>query len=345
MSLERRKDIEEPQKDKERDLEESSFRINDFRPLNERLQSEFSPEIQDLLQEKRDLEEKLKLRKEQEIEPIPLVQPQTELEPIDYRGEEPYTDVSIVDELTEIEMDVLEIAKEILKLKRFDAEFKVESEILIQKYPIIEKLYAKCIGKLSYNKGYSKDEIFLAIRNLEEKNWIVTNERRTKVEVLDNEKLSKILKFIENNPGIHARDERVEEILGITRTPFLKHIMTLERFKLIRSNKIGKTLHYFISDIPDELDQFRVIFMNELIPQIIEEFFKDNTIAISQIGEALDIYSGTIQYHIKKLKDLNLMRAAKNQSGKKIHVINIELLKAYNKIFKEPDFTLLLKGL
>ena len=345
MSLERRKDIKGPQKDKERDLEESSFRINDFRPLNERLQSEVSPEIQNLLQEKRDLEEKLKLKQEQEIEPIPLVQPQTELESIDYRVEEPYTDVSIVDELTEIEMDVLEIAKEILKLKRFDAEFKVESETLIQKYPIIEKLYAKCIGKLSYNKGYSKDEIFLAIRNLEEKNWIVTNERRTKVEILDNEKLSKILKFIENNPGIHARDERVEEILGITRTPFLKHIMTLERFKLIRSKKIGKTLHYFISDIPDELDQFRVIFMNELIPHIIEEFFKDNTIAISQIGEALDIYSGTIQYHIKKLKDLNLMRAAKNQSGKKIHVINIELLKAYNKIFKEPDFTLLLKGL
>ena len=345
MSLEKRRDIKGPQKDKERDLEESSFRDNDFRPLNERLQLETSPEMQNLLQEKRDLEEKLKVKKEQEIEPIPIAEPKVEIEPIDIRGDEPYTDVSIVDELTEIEMDVLKIAKEILKLKRYDAELKVETETLIQKYPIIEKLYAKCIGKLSYNKGYSKDEIFLAIRNLEEKSWIVSAERRTKAEVLANEKLSKILKFIENNPGIHARDEMVGEVLGITRTPFLKHIMTLERFKLIRSKKIGKTLHYFISDVPDELDQFRVIFLNPLIPRLLDEFFKDNTLAISKIGEALDIYSGTIQYHIKKLKDLNLMRTAKNQSGKKIHLINIELLKAYNKIFKEPDFTVLLKGL
>jgi len=348
MSLEKRRDIKNPQKEKEGDLEESSFRVNDFRPLNERIQSEASPDIKVLLQEKRDLEEKLKERKEQEIEPIPLESFPSGIESADRRQaleEEPYEDVSIVDELTEIEKDVLDIAKEILKLKRYNAEFKVESETLIQKYPIIEKLYAKCIGKLSYNKGYSKDEIFLAIRNLEEKTWIASNERRTKAEILANEKLSKILKFIENNPGIHARDGRVEENLGITRTPFLKHIMTLERFKLIRSKKIGKTLHYFISDVPDELDQFRVIFLNPLIPRLMEEFFKDNTVAISKIGETLDIYSGTIQYHIKKLKDLNLMRTAKNQSGKKIHLINIELLKAYNKIFKEPDFTVLLKGL
>ncbi|MFW9972307.1 MAG: hypothetical protein ACFFDF_19130, partial [Candidatus Odinarchaeota archaeon] len=88
----------------------------------------------------------------------------------------------IVEELSEIEKDVLEIAEEILKLKRFDTEFEVTSKAQIQKYPIIEKLYAKCIAKLSYKKGYSKEEIFLAIRGLEEKNWIVTNERRTKLE-------------------------------------------------------------------------------------------------------------------------------------------------------------------
>ena len=76
----------------------------------------------------------------------------------------------LVEELTEIEKDVLDIAKTILKLKRYDSEFEIESEGQIQKYPIIEKLYAKCIAKLSYKKGYSKEEIFLAIRNLEENN-------------------------------------------------------------------------------------------------------------------------------------------------------------------------------
>ncbi len=250
-------------------------------------------------------------------------------------------------ELNVIEKDVLNIAKDILKLKRYDADFDIDlsSEAELQKFPIIEKLYAKSIAKLAYKKGYSKEEIFLSIRTLEEKNWIVTNERRTKLEILNNEKLVKILKFIENNPGIHARNEKVEEELEITRTPFLKHIMTLERFKLIRSKKIGKSLHYFLADVPEDYDKYKVIFSNPLIPKIIEEIFKDEGIAISRIGEILDVYSGTIQYYMKKLKDLDLIKSVKTQKEQKIHVVNVELLTRFNEFFGEPDFSELLKGL
>lgn len=251
----------------------------------------------------------------------------------------------IVDELTAIEKDVLEIAKDILKLKRYDSDFEIDSETQIQKYPIIEKLYAKCIAKLSYKKGYSKEEIFIAIRSLEEKNWIVTKERRTKLEILTNKKLVKILDFIKENPGIHARSPKIETELKITRTPFLKHIMTLERFKLIRSKKIGKSLHYFLSDVASEYDKLKIIFLNQLTLKIVEELFKDESTTISSMGETLDIYPGTILYHLKKLKELNIVKSARNQAGNKIHLVNIELLKIYNEFFKEPDFTLLLKGL
>ena len=251
----------------------------------------------------------------------------------------------IVEELTEIEKDVLDIAKSILKLKRYDAEFEIESESQIQKYPIIEKLYAKCIAKLSYKKGYSKEEIFLTIRTLEEKTWIVTNERRTKLEILTNEKLTKILNFIDENPGIHARDKKIEKELNITRTPFLKHVITLERFNLIRSKKIGKSLHYFLTDVPTDYDHLKIIFLNSLIPKILEEIFKNETIKVSKIGEILDIYPGTILYHLNKLKALNLVRSTKNKTGKKIFLVNIELIKMYNNFFKEPDFSQLLQGL
>ncbi|TFG14060.1 MAG: hypothetical protein EU531_09390 [Promethearchaeota archaeon] len=262
------------------------------------------------------------------------------------REEEPEF-IEVLDELTEIEKDVLEIAEDILKLKRYDAEFDldVDTQAELQKFPIIEKLYAKCIAKLAYQKGYSKEELFLAIRGLEEKNWIVTNERRTKLEILQNEKLTSILEFIRENPGIHARDDKVEETLDITRTPFLKHIMTLERFKLIRSKKIGKSLHYFLADMPDDYDKYKVIFSNPLIPKIIIELFKEEVIPISKIGEKLDVYSGTIQYHIKKLKSLDLVRSTKNKNGDTIHLVNIELLKRYNEFFKEPDFSNILTGL
>ncbi len=253
----------------------------------------------------------------------------------------------LIEELTEVEKDVLEIAKIILKLKRYDADFDIEvaSEAELQKFPIIEKLYAKSIAKLAYKKGYSKEEIFLAIRSLEEQSWIVTKERRTKLEILNNEKLSKILNFIEENPGIHARNEKIEKELNITRTPFLKHIMTLERFKLIRSKKIGKSLHYFLVDVPEDYDKYKVIFANPLIPKLIEAIFKDEGIAISKIGDNLDVYSGTIQYHMKKLKDLDLIKSIKNKQNQKIHLVNIELLKKFNEFFKEPNFSKLLQGL
>ena len=299
MSLERRR---EPKENENKELlEESSFRKNDFTPL----------EIKGY------------------IEP-----------------EEPEVQ-EIIEELTEIETDVLNIAEEILKLKRYDADFdlEIETEAELQKYPIIEKLYAKCIAKLAYKKGYSKEEIFLAIRSLEEKNWIVTNERRTKLEILQNEKLMEILNFIKENPGIHARDERIEKELNITRTPFLKHVMTLENFKLIRSKKVGKSLHYFLDEMPEDFDKYRVVFTNDLVPKIIEEIFKEETISISGIGDKLDVYPGTIQYHFKKLKKLDLIKSIKNQNNEKIHLVNIELLKTYNKLFKEPDFSKLLKGL
>ncbi|MFX0058573.1 MAG: hypothetical protein ACFE85_03605 [Candidatus Hodarchaeota archaeon] len=268
--------------------------------------------------------------------------------PLEERKKEKRIEITpLVEDLTEIEKDVLEIAKEVLKLKRYDAEFDVEvdSEAELQKYPIIEKLYAKSIAKLAYKKGYSKEDIFLAIRSLEEKNWIVTSERRTKLEILKNKKLMKILKFIEKNPGIHARDDRIEVELNITRTPFLKHIMTLERFNLIRSRKVGKSLHYFLAEVPEDFDKYRVIFSNPMIPKIIEEIFKDEEVSISKMGETLDVYSGTIQYHLKKLKQLNLLKSLKNKNNQKIHLVNIELLKKYNKFFDEPDFSTLLKGL
>ena len=123
MSLEKRRDTREVKKEKV--LEASSFRKGDFTPL-----------------------QKIKEKKEK-IAKVPD-------EKIDEK-------IEVIDELTEIEKDVLEVAKSVLKLKRYVAEFEIESESQIQKFPIIEKLYAKCIAKLSYSKGYSKEQIFLGL--------------------------------------------------------------------------------------------------------------------------------------------------------------------------------------
>jgi predicted transcriptional regulator len=98
-------------------------------------------------------------------------------------------------------------------------------------------------------------------------------------------------------------------------------------------------------DVPEDYDKYKVIFSNSLIPKEIEDIFKDEGIAISKIGEILDVYSGTIQYHMKKLKDLDLIKSVKDKQNQKIHLVNIELLKKFNEFFKEPNFSKLLQGL
>ena len=93
--------------------------------------------------------------------------------------------------------------------------------------------------------------------------------------------------------------------------------------------------------MPEDYDQFKIVFLNSLILKILEEILKVDTISVSTIGETLDVYPGTILYHLNKLKKLNLVRSTKNKAGKKIFLVNIELLKIYNEFFREPEFNLL----
>ncbi len=245
---------------------------------------------------------------------------------------EKYSDL---EQLTEIEKEVLNIAKKVLKLKRYDAEISVERVETLP--PLVEKLYADCIAKLSYSKGYSKEEIFLSIRSLEDQKWIVTNERRTKEEILADPKYQEIIEFIKNNPGIHGRSEKVEEELKITRNPFVKHLIVLEKFGIIRSKKFGKTLHYFLQDFPKSCENLVILFQNDLLVEILKNFVQDPTIQITKIANDLDVYHGTIQYHIKRLKESKLLMAIESE-GKTQYNPNLSILNKYNKKFEKPIF-------
>lgn len=243
--------------------------------------------------------------------------------------------VSEFEELSEIEKDILNIAKNVLKLKRYDSTISVERVETMP--PLVEKLYADCIAKLSYSKGYSKEEIFLSMRLLEEKKWIVTNERRTKEEVLSDPKYQDIIEFIKNNPGIHGRSEKVEEELNITRNPFVKHLIVLTKFGIIRSKKFGKTLHYFMKDFPESCEDLVILFQNHLLVSILKSFISDSSAPITQIASDLDVYHGTIQYHIKRLKECKLLMAQESD-GKKNYNPNFVILSNYNKKFQKPIF-------
>lgn len=235
------------------------------------------------------------------------------------------------DMLSGLEKHVLEIAKEVLKKKKYDAT--IEAERVENMSDLVEQLYSKCIAKLTHTKGFSKEDIFKAIQDLEQKKWIVTDHRRTKEEILEAPTLRSVLNFIHEHPGTHARDPLIETELGITRNPFIKHVMVLDAFGLIRVKKIGRTQNYFICTVPDIFDDFVVLFSNPLVPQIIWALLKDETVGLSEIARQLGVYHGAIQYHIKALAEMGIVIKGENSMR-----VNRELLRRYNSLYKHPPF-------
>jgi DNA-binding transcriptional ArsR family regulator len=233
--------------------------------------------------------------------------------------------------LSPLEKDVVEIAKTILKKKKYPATLDMERVEMMS--PLVEQLYAKCIARLKYTKGHSKEEIFSTIQSLKKKQWIVTDQRRTRREILSSPILTKVIQFIHDHPGTHARDERITKEIGITRNPFIKHIIVLDAFGLIRTKKIGRTQNYFIKNVPEIFDDFVVLFHNPLVTNIIRLLKQEENIGLSEIARRLDVYHGAIQYHIKTLVRMNIIF----KQEKHFHV-NSELLVRYNSIFKDPPF-------
>ena len=92
---------------------------------------------------------------------------QTDFTPLQKREpkKEESETVLIEGDLKEIEQDVLDIAKDILKLKRYEAEFEIEDGAAqIQKYPIIEKLYAKLNLEFTSQEGYQFSDYIQELR-------------------------------------------------------------------------------------------------------------------------------------------------------------------------------------
>ena len=232
-------------------------------------------------------------------------------------------DVKTAD-LTDLERDIISVAQEILKLKRYEVKLQIDK--MENMNPLVDKLYATCIARFSYSKGYSKSEIFLTIKELERKNWIVTGQRRTRQEILQNEMMREILRLIDDVPGIHARSPLIQERLGITRNPFTKHVMTLASFDLIRVEKIGKTQNYFPLTTPKDLDELFVILQNDLCLKMVQLLINKPGMGVLDLARELNVFHGAIQYHLKKLKALGLL----NENLE----INTKIAQHYNQFVK-----------
>ncbi|MBN2153233.1 MAG: hypothetical protein JW839_17395 [Candidatus Lokiarchaeota archaeon] len=243
-------------------------------------------------------------------------------------GGEEQDDLSTVeyDDLTDIEKDVLRVAKNSLKKKRYEADIGFDPYT-----PMVEKIVGDCLAKYQAQKGYSKDGIIETLKALEEQRWIVTAERRTKEEILNDALYGNITRFLEAYPGTHARDDRVQQKLGITRNPFLKHVLVLDRFQLVKKYKFGKLWNFFAPSFneDDKVAELVVVMYNDIVRQLIRLLLKNPGSTLVELAKSIipPVYHGAIQYHLKKLEELGLV--SRDGSDR---TINQAMLQRYNDV-------------
>ena len=137
-------------------------------------------------------------------------------------------------------------------------------------------------------------------------------------DVLENENRNKIIDLILKEPGIHFNEllRKIEIAAG----NLVWHLDILETYKVVGKKRIGNFIAYFpyyqknpISNLDLQLSK------SKLTLGILEMIEKEPGLWNSIITKHFKVDHKTIQYHINKLKDLNLIHFRSEGRKKKIY--------------------------
>ena len=137
-------------------------------------------------------------------------------------------------------------------------------------------------------------------------------------EVLENENRNKIIDLILNEPGIHFNE--LLRKTGLAAGNLVWHLDILMTYKVIGKKRIGNFISYFpyyqknpISNVNLKLQK------SKLTLEILEMIEKEPGIWNNLITKKFKVDHKTIQYHLKKLNELGLIKLEKEGRKKKIY--------------------------
>ncbi len=165
-----------------------------------------------------------------------------------------------------------------------------------------DKLYSICCKELSI----SNIEVKEALDFLYSNRYIVENSRLYfKEDLLKNETRKAIYLLIKARPGIYFT--KILKILDIGPHVARWHINILKKFRYIRENKFTRYKVFFLSESPAEWDVKFSILSNDTTTSIFRKFFNHSILTIAELSESLDLHYTTIQYHLTKLQNAELI--------------------------------------
>ena len=149
-------------------------------------------------------------------------------------------------------------------------------------------------------------EIYKIVYSLVQRKVLVPGSTLTREQILENSIRTSILKLVQANPGIHVRElcQKIEANNSVVRS----HLKVLEAFNYIRRKNYlnPKITLLFTKEFPEKYDDYFVIWKNETDRQIIQLLLHEK-LNISDLSLQLNVHHSTIQYHLEKLSNFNML--------------------------------------
>lgn len=137
-------------------------------------------------------------------------------------------------------------------------------------------------------------------------------------DVLENDNRNKIIDLVLKEPGIHFNE--LLRQTGLAAGNLVWHLDILETYKVIGKKRVGKFIAYFPYYQKNPLSNLDIkLSKSKLTLEILEMIEEQPGMWNNLITKKLKVDHKTIQYHINKLKDLNLVRFRKEGRKKKIY--------------------------
>ncbi|MCP4760801.1 MAG: winged helix-turn-helix transcriptional regulator [archaeon] len=201
----------------------------------------------------------------------------------------------------EISMDRLGIVE--VKIIEYITEYLQGSRVFS-----INSILPYIYSQIEIDGVLTKREVVAGLYSLIEKKYVIKGSKITKDNILRNNTRKSIYNFICINPGVY--NSLLFDILGISSNELVWHTSILEDFQLIRKKRFGRSLAYFDNNLSEKYDKECFYLRNKKtldIINLLKQYTHKNGITQMEISKELKIAFGTVQNHLKKLKEINLI--------------------------------------
>ena len=164
-------------------------------------------------------------------------------------------------------------------------------------------------NRLKLNPNINRYKVELVIKSLIKKRIIIPGTKLMKNNIIEHPKRNEIYNFIKKYPS------NINEIMRALNTgsnQTLWHLSCLEKFRFVRSKKIGNRKIFFKFDSNPKHDEFYYYLKLKIVQKIITLIRKEkDPIKITTIATTLKKNHNTIKKYLDILENLKLLKTEK----------------------------------